>query len=58
MQGTLALHHVHFNAPDVTAMRDWYAKTFGAKLGIRSSFVAADLPGVNLSPIRGAPGSS
>jgi catechol 2,3-dioxygenase-like lactoylglutathione lyase family enzyme len=49
MTGAIALHHVHFNAPDVVAMRDWYVKTFGAKPGMRGSFVAADLPGVNLS---------
>lgn len=49
MPGSIALHHVHFQAPDVTAMRDWYVKTFGAKPGMRGSFVAADLPGVNLT---------
>jgi catechol 2,3-dioxygenase-like lactoylglutathione lyase family enzyme len=49
MKGRIALHHVHFAAPDVTAMRDWYVKTFGAKPGMRGSFVAADLPGVNLT---------
>ncbi len=49
MPGPIALHHVHFQAPDVTAMRDWYVKTFGAKPGMRGSFVAADLPGVNLT---------
>ena len=49
MNGAIALHHVHFNAPDVMAMRDWYVKTFGAKPGMRGSFVAADLPGVNLT---------
>lgn len=49
MDGPIALHHVHFNAPDVNAMRDWYVRTFGAKPGMRGSFVAADLPGVNLS---------
>jgi catechol 2,3-dioxygenase-like lactoylglutathione lyase family enzyme len=49
MNGAIALHHVHFNAPEVMAMRDWYVKTFGAKPGMRGSFVAADLPGVNLT---------
>jgi len=49
MSGPIALHHVHFAAPDVMAMRDWYVKTFGAKPGMRGSFVAADLPGVNLT---------
>jgi catechol 2,3-dioxygenase-like lactoylglutathione lyase family enzyme len=49
LQGRIALHHVHFQAPDVEAMRDWYVKTFGARPGMRGSFVAADLPGVNLT---------
>lgn len=49
MSATIALHHVHFNAADATAMRDWYVKTFGARPGTRGSFVAADLPGVNLT---------
>ena len=30
-------------------MRAWYAKTFGAVPGMRGSFLAADLPGVNLT---------
>jgi lactoylglutathione lyase len=30
-------------------MRDWYVKTFGAKPGMRGTFQAADLPGVNLT---------
>jgi catechol 2,3-dioxygenase-like lactoylglutathione lyase family enzyme len=45
----IALHHVHFATPDVDAMRGWYAKTFGAAPGVRGSFQAADLPGVNLT---------
>lgn len=46
----IALHHIHFfvNA-DHKAMRDWYVKTFDAKPGMRGSFDAADLPGVNLT---------
>jgi catechol 2,3-dioxygenase-like lactoylglutathione lyase family enzyme len=42
-------HHVHFASDQVDAMRDWYAKTFGAVPGMRAKFKAADLPGVNLS---------
>jgi predicted enzyme related to lactoylglutathione lyase len=48
----IALHHVHFFGPQNTAMRDWYAKTFGAKPRQAPNFPAADLPGValNFSP--------
>lgn len=49
MSGPIALHHVHFAAPDVEAMKAWYANAFGAVPGMRGSFEAADLPGVNLT---------
>lgn len=42
-------HHIHFASQHVETMRAWYAKTFGAKPGMRSHFKAADLPGANLS---------
>lgn len=44
-------HHVHFALPEseIPKARDWYAKTFGGKPGMRGQNVAADLPGVNLS---------
>ena len=45
----IALHHIHFAAPDVDAMKVWYVETFGAAPGMRGSFQAADLPGVNLT---------
>jgi catechol 2,3-dioxygenase-like lactoylglutathione lyase family enzyme len=45
----IANHHVHFATDKVEAMRDWYVKTFGAKAGMRGTFQAADLPGVNLT---------
>jgi len=45
----LANHHVHFATDKVDAMQEWYAKTFGAKPGMRGTFKAADLPGVNLT---------
>jgi catechol 2,3-dioxygenase-like lactoylglutathione lyase family enzyme len=54
MAGAIALHHIHFAAPQIEAMRDWYVKMFGAKAGKRGSFEAADLPGVNLT-YSGAP---
>ncbi len=43
------MHHVHFATPDVDAMKAWYVKAFGAVPGVRGSFQAADLPGVNLT---------
>jgi catechol 2,3-dioxygenase-like lactoylglutathione lyase family enzyme len=49
MAGPIALHHIHFAAPDIEEMRAWYVKVFGAKPGRRGSFEAADLPGVNLT---------
>jgi catechol 2,3-dioxygenase-like lactoylglutathione lyase family enzyme len=43
------LHHIHFATHQVDDMKAWYVKVFGAKPGVRGSFQAADLPGVNLS---------
>lgn len=48
MDAPIASHHVHFHSP-VEETRDWYARTFGATPGKRDSFVAADLPGINLT---------
>ncbi len=44
-------HHVHFFLPEaaIPQAQAWYAKTFGAKPGMRGQNVAADLPGVNLT---------
>ena len=44
----IALHHIHFAGP-VDEMKAWYVKTFDAVAGMRGSFEAADLPGVNLT---------
>ena len=49
----IALHHIHF-AGEVDAMKAWYVDTFGAAPGMRGSFQAADLPGVNLPYSPGA----
>ena len=49
MAGPVMNHHVHFYTTDIPAMQKWYADTFGAVPGMRGKFVAADLPGVNLS---------
>ena len=48
----IQLHHVHFFGQQNTQMREWYAKTFGAKLrppNPAAVFVTADLPGVALN---------
>lgn len=45
----VALHHIHYYTPEVDAMKAWYVKTFGARGGMRGTFQAADLPGVNLT---------
>ena len=44
----IALHHIHFAGP-VDEMKAWYVTTFNALPGMRGSFEAADLPGVNLT---------
>jgi catechol 2,3-dioxygenase-like lactoylglutathione lyase family enzyme len=46
---SIVLHHIHFAAADVAAMKAWYVKTFAARPGTRAGFEAADLPGVNLT---------
>jgi catechol 2,3-dioxygenase-like lactoylglutathione lyase family enzyme len=51
----IQLHHVHFFGQQNAEMRDWYAKTFGAKprpANPAQAFVVDDLPGValNFSP--------
>ena len=45
----IANHHVHFATDKIDAMQEWYVKTFGAKAGMRGTFKAADVPGVNLT---------
>lgn len=45
----ITLHHLHFYTNQVEAMKAWYVRTFGAQAGMRGSFQAADLPGVNLT---------
>jgi catechol 2,3-dioxygenase-like lactoylglutathione lyase family enzyme len=45
----ITLHHVHFFGQQNAEMRDWYAKTFGAKPRDGAAFVSADLPGVALN---------
>lgn len=43
------LHHIHFATTSVEEMQAWYAETLNAMPGMRGNFVAADLPGVNLT---------
>jgi catechol 2,3-dioxygenase-like lactoylglutathione lyase family enzyme len=45
----ISMHHIHWAAPDVDAMKAWYVRMFDAKPGRRGQFEAADLPGVNLT---------
>ena len=63
----IQLHHIHFFSTQNMQMREWYAKTFGAKLRAPNPaavFVTADLPGVALNftpspdPVVGTQGRS
>ena len=45
----IAAHHFHLAAPDVAAVRDWYAKTFGFAPGQRGVFEETRLPGIRVS---------
>ena len=45
----VAMHHVHYYTQHVDPMKAWYVQMLGAKGGMRGSFQAADLPGVNLT---------
>ena len=45
----IRMHHVHWNVTAVPEMQAWYERAFGAVPGMRGRFVAADLPGVNLT---------
>jgi catechol 2,3-dioxygenase-like lactoylglutathione lyase family enzyme len=42
--------HVHFSVPEgeVPKAVEWYAKTFGGKVGTRNNAPVVDLPGVQL----------
>jgi catechol 2,3-dioxygenase-like lactoylglutathione lyase family enzyme len=45
----VVMHHVHWNTAEIPAMQAWYARAFGAVPGMRGRFVAADIPGANLT---------
>ncbi len=42
---TPVFHHIHISTPDGEKGRAWYAKTFGAREGMRGAFQAAFIPG-------------
>ena len=45
----VVMHHVHWNTTEIPEMQAWYARAFGAVPGMRGRFVAADIPGANLT---------
>ena len=54
----VSMNHIHYNAPDIPAIKTWYMKAFGANPGRRPCIAcisrpamieAGDLPAVNLS---------
>jgi catechol 2,3-dioxygenase-like lactoylglutathione lyase family enzyme len=47
-----SMHHIHLASPDQEKLRGWYVKTFGAKAGMRRTFLSAVIPGgeVNTRP--------
>jgi catechol 2,3-dioxygenase-like lactoylglutathione lyase family enzyme len=45
----VVMHHVHWNTGEIPEMQAWYARAFGAVPGMRGRFVAADIPGANLT---------
>jgi catechol 2,3-dioxygenase-like lactoylglutathione lyase family enzyme len=45
----IAVHHIHFAAPQVAEMKAWYVDMLEARPGKRGNFEAADLPEINLT---------
>lgn len=54
----VSMNHIHYNAPDIPAIKTWYVKAFGANPGRRpcvgcisrpAMIEAGDMPGANLS---------
>lgn len=59
----IKLHHIHFMSDQNIAMRDWYAKTFGATATPDrpgAAFAGANLPGMsmNFSPVEAKPAAT
>ena len=42
-------HHLHFNVPDPTKTKEWYAAMLFVKPGRRANWEAGDVPGMNLT---------
>ena len=49
LEQAISNHHIHLYTPDPEATRQWYIDLLGAEPRMRGSFLAADLPGVNLT---------
>jgi catechol 2,3-dioxygenase-like lactoylglutathione lyase family enzyme len=49
LDAAIRIHHIHFQVVSASDTQEWYVKTFGAKATMRGRFVAADLPGINLT---------
>jgi catechol 2,3-dioxygenase-like lactoylglutathione lyase family enzyme len=49
IQDAMVFHHVQWATADPAAVQAWYVKTFGAAAGKRKSYLAADVPGANLT---------
>jgi catechol 2,3-dioxygenase-like lactoylglutathione lyase family enzyme/predicted enzyme related to lactoylglutathione lyase len=58
LKTSVAGHHIHFDLDTaaIPEMQAWYVKNFGAVAGKRGAFEAADLPGINLTFTKQAPG--
>jgi catechol 2,3-dioxygenase-like lactoylglutathione lyase family enzyme len=48
LKAPAVFHHIHVSTPDQEKARAWYAKTFGAKAGMRGTFPAAFIPGAEV----------
>ena len=50
LKDPVVFHHVQWaTAADPAAVQAWYVKTFGAAAGKRGTYLAADVPGANLT---------
>jgi catechol 2,3-dioxygenase-like lactoylglutathione lyase family enzyme len=49
LKDPVVFHHVQWATSDPAATQAWYVKTFGAVAGTRNNFLAADVPGANLT---------
>jgi catechol 2,3-dioxygenase-like lactoylglutathione lyase family enzyme len=49
LKNEIVFHHIQWATADPAAVQAWYVKTFGATAGTRNNFLAADVPGANLT---------